>query len=96
MADRYRYDRDRDRGGFYGGRDPRLYDDVAGFRGSGFLGGVADEVLRQLAARPGARGESERGVPRRDGFLLALRFRLPHVAGGEQKANDETAAHADL
>jgi osmotically-inducible protein OsmY len=39
MADRYRYDRDRDRGGFYGGRDPGRYDDVAGFRGSGYLGG---------------------------------------------------------
>src|SRR3954466_10239646 len=37
MADRYRYDRDR--GGFYGGRDPGRYDDPAGFRGSGYLGG---------------------------------------------------------
>jgi osmotically-inducible protein OsmY len=52
MADRYRgprYDRgdepnrgmfyDRDRGGLYGGRDPRWRDDVAGFRGTGYLGG---------------------------------------------------------
>lgn len=40
MADRYRDRYDRDRGGLYGGRDfrgPR--DDVAGFRGTGYLGG---------------------------------------------------------
>src|SRR3954453_14579983 len=37
MPDRYRYDRDR--AGFYGGRDPGRTDDVAGFRGTGYLGG---------------------------------------------------------
>jgi osmotically-inducible protein OsmY len=42
MADRYRgegYRYDRDHGGLYGGRDYNRQDDVAGFRGTGYLGG---------------------------------------------------------
>ena len=40
MADRYRNSRyEGDRGGLYGGRDPGRYDDVSGFRGTGYLGG---------------------------------------------------------
>lgn len=56
MADRYRYDRGR----FYGGRDPGRYDDVAGFRGSGYLGGDYGQA-RTDRDRGGWWGERDSG-----------------------------------
>jgi osmotically-inducible protein OsmY len=58
MPDRYRYDRDR--AGFYGGRDPGRYDDVAGFRGSGYLGGDYGQA-RTDRDRGGWWGERDSG-----------------------------------